>query len=98
MQEQGFFYLINYGVDEAEITRQVNIGHTVLSTTPQEEKAKLRSQMQEDGNYKGFKLKGYYMGAGGTPDRIEQFNWSVYWRSFAFSMRPNSNITAGTVT
>lgn len=75
MQEQGFFYLINYGVDEAEITRQVNIGHTVLSTTSQEEKARLRSQMQEDGNYKGFKLKGYYMGAGGTPDRIEQFNW-----------------------
>jgi hypothetical protein len=33
--------------------------------------------MQECGTYRGFKLKGYYMGKGGTPDRIEQFNWCV---------------------
>lgn len=77
MHEQGFFYLTNYGISEEEITRQVNIGHTVLSETPQEEKERLRAQMQEEGNYKGFKLKGYYLGAGGTPDRIEQWNWYV---------------------
>lgn len=73
----GFFYLTNYGITEEEITRQVNIGHTILSTTPRETKEKLRALMQECGTYRGFKLKGYYMGKGGTPDRIEQFNWSV---------------------
>jgi len=75
MQNQGFFYLTNYGITEEEITRQVNIGHTILATTPRETKEKLRALMQECGTYRGFKLKGYYMGKGGTPDRIEQFNW-----------------------
>jgi hypothetical protein len=62
----------------------------VLQRTPLEEKKRLRAQMQEQGNYKGFKLRNYYEWAGrgaggradaaarrfgGVTDKIEQFNW-----------------------
>jgi len=60
MRTQGFFYIVNHGLSEEEVTRQVDIGYTVLTETPLEEKMKLVSQMQEKGCYRGFKLRDYY--------------------------------------
>lgn len=60
MRTQGFFYIVNHGLSEEEVTRQVDIGYTVLNETPLEEKMKLVSQMQEKGCYRGFKLRDYY--------------------------------------
>ncbi|KAK4688948.1 hypothetical protein P7C73_g1166, partial [Tremellales sp. Uapishka_1] len=87
MHNQGFFTLINYGITEEEIQRQVDIGYvskrsldwadeqTIFTNTPVEEKQKLRALMQEEGCYKGFKLRQYYEMENGVTDRIEQFNW-----------------------
>jgi isopenicillin N synthase-like dioxygenase len=60
MRTQGFFYIVNHGLSEEEISRQVDIGYTVLSETPLEEKMQMVSQMQEKGCYRGFKLRDYY--------------------------------------
>lgn len=48
---------------------------TALHKTPDEEKLKLKAPMFEEGSYRGFKLRGHYLGAGGSKDKIEQFNW-----------------------
>lgn len=74
-----------------------------MSQTPLEEKQKLRSQMQEEGTYKGFKLRNYYKGIGGVTDKIEQFNWCVLFpldqrentsKGFAFSPFPAAKSTS----
>jgi isopenicillin N synthase-like dioxygenase len=60
MRTQGFFYIFNHGLSEEDISRQVDIGYTVLTETPIEEKMQLVSEMQEKGRYRGFKLRDYY--------------------------------------
>ncbi|RSH80761.1 hypothetical protein EHS25_007097 [Saitozyma podzolica] len=75
MHEQGFFTLINHGFTQEEVARQMDIGYTVLQRTPLSEKQRLRARMQEDGCYKGFKLRQYYEMENGVKDKIEQFNW-----------------------
>jgi isopenicillin N synthase-like dioxygenase len=60
MRTQGFFYVINHGLSEEDIQRQVDIGWTILSDTPIEEKKALEGKIQETGQYRGFKLRNYY--------------------------------------
>jgi isopenicillin N synthase-like dioxygenase len=74
MTTQGFFTLINHGITEDEISRQVDIGHTVLKRTSQEEKERLRAPIREEGNYFGFKPRGVWRTIGQAVDKIEQFN------------------------
>jgi isopenicillin N synthase-like dioxygenase len=74
MTTQGFFTLINHGIAEEEISRQVDIGHTILKRTSQEEKEQLRAPIREDGNYFGFKPRGIWRTIGQAVDKIEQFN------------------------
>lgn len=76
MTTQGFFTLINHGITEEEILRQVDIGHTILKRTPQEEKERLRAPIREEGNYFGFKPRGVWRTIGQAVDKIEQFNIS----------------------
>lgn len=74
MTTQGFFYLVNHGLSEAEISRQVNIGHHILKNTPEEEKNELRAPMVEEGSYHGFKPRGHWRTAGNVRDKVENFN------------------------
>ena len=60
MRTQGFFYVINHGVSAEQIERMTDIGWTVLSETPMEEKKRLEARIQETGLYDGFKLRNYY--------------------------------------
>lgn len=76
MTTQGFFILINHGVSEEEIERQVDIGHHILTKTSQEEKQKCRAKIWEEGSYFGFKLRGHWEQAKGVKDQIENFNLS----------------------
>ncbi|CAK7222010.1 hypothetical protein SBRCBS47491_004722 [Sporothrix bragantina] len=76
MRTQGFFYVINHGISEQEIERQIDIGYTVLTTTPLEEKRSLEGQMKKDGSYQGFKLRNYWTIDQGVKDQIEQYNWN----------------------
>ncbi|KAF2101718.1 Clavaminate synthase-like protein [Rhizodiscina lignyota] len=74
MTTKGFFTLINHGISEEEITRQVDIGHTILKRTPPEEKLRLKAQILEKGSYPGFKLRGLWNVGSDAKDRIENFN------------------------
>lgn len=74
MTTQGFFTLINHGLGEDEIQRQVDIGHHVLKHTSDEEKQALRAPMIEEGSYHGFKPRGHWRMAEGVRDRVENFN------------------------
>nr|XP_019015137.1 uncharacterized protein I206_01225 [Kwoniella pini CBS 10737]OCF53918.1 hypothetical protein I206_01225 [Kwoniella pini CBS 10737] len=60
MTTKGFFVLTGFGISEAEISKQVDIGYTVLEKTPLEEKKKLDGHMDKTGLYRGFKLRNYY--------------------------------------
>ena len=85
MTTQGFFTLINHGLTEEEITRQVDIGHTILGRTSDEEKQKLKAPMIEEGSYHGFKPKGHWRNKGNVRDKVENFN--VY-RDFTLREQP----------
>lgn len=74
MTTQGFFKIINHGLSEATITRQVDIGHTILGNTPLEEKMKLKASMVEEGSYHGFKPRGEWTTKGNVRDKVENFN------------------------
>ncbi|KFZ15698.1 hypothetical protein V502_05441 [Pseudogymnoascus sp. VKM F-4520 (FW-2644)] len=74
MRTHGFFVIINHGISEEVITRQVDIGHTILKRTPLEEKTRLKADILGKGEYPGFKPRGHWKTANGAPDRIENFN------------------------
>jgi isopenicillin N synthase-like dioxygenase len=74
MTTQGFFTLLNHGISQEEIERQVDIGHTILERTSEEEKQRLRAPIREEGNYFGFKPRGVWTVDGKKTDKIEQFN------------------------
>lgn len=58
MTTQGFFKIINHGLTEEDISRQVDVGHTILNRTRHEEKQKLKAPMVEEGSYRGSKPRG----------------------------------------
>jgi isopenicillin N synthase-like dioxygenase len=74
MTTQGFFILVNHGISPEDIERQVDIGHTVLTRTSEEDKQRLRAPIREEGHYFGFKPRGVWTVDGKTKDKIEQFN------------------------
>jgi isopenicillin N synthase-like dioxygenase len=74
MTTQGFFYLVNHGLSEEDISRQVDVGHTILGRTSQEEKVRLQARMVEDGSYHGFKPRGHWTFTGNVRDQVENFN------------------------
>lgn len=85
MSTQGFFVVVNHGISEQEIERQVDIGHTILKRTPLEEKQRLKADILGRGEYPGFKPRGHWKTAGDTPDRIENFNVN---RNMALHQQP----------
>ncbi|KAH8892842.1 Clavaminate synthase-like protein [Thozetella sp. PMI_491] len=74
VSSKGFFTLINHGIPIETITRQVDIGHTILKRTSLEEKQRLEAPILEKGSYPGFKLQGLWKVGADATDRIEQFN------------------------
>lgn len=74
MTTQGFFTLINHGLDEETISRQVDLGHHIFKHTPLEEKQKLQAPIIEEGSYHGFKLRGHWGAGNGVRDKVENFN------------------------
>jgi isopenicillin N synthase-like dioxygenase len=76
MTTQGFFTIINHGISQSEIERQVDIGHTIFKRTSAEEKELTRAPIVEKGSYFGFKLRGHWRLTGGKKDNIENFNVS----------------------
>lgn len=76
MRTRGFFYVVNHGLTEADIARQVDLGYNILTRTPIEEKRRLEGQMRVTGSYQGFKLRNYWTIDQGVKDEIEQYNYN----------------------
>ncbi|KAK0730908.1 hypothetical protein B0H67DRAFT_474493 [Lasiosphaeris hirsuta] len=74
MVTQGFFFVVNHGIAEADITRQVDIGYHILKNTSDDEKQRLRAPIIEEGSYHGFKPRGHWRTAGEVRDKAENFN------------------------
>ena len=86
MTTQGFFTLINHGISEEDVTRQVDIGHHIITHTPINEKQELQAPMIEEGSYHGFKPRGHWRAGKNVRDKVENFN--VYRD---MTMRPQPN-------
>lgn len=59
---------------ELEISRQVDIGHTILQRTPQEEEERLQAPAVEKGSYHGFKPHDHWRNKENGSDKVENFN------------------------
>ncbi len=76
MTTQGFFCITKHGIDEADIDRQVDIGHHIMTNTPLEEKRALQAPIIDQGSYRGFKPRGHWEWTEGVRDNIGNFNVS----------------------
>ena len=74
----GFFYIINFGLDQEQVDRQFAIGKQVFQL-PTEEKLKYRTDL-ENGGYNGYKPFGLREIKPGVFDNTEIFNIPTYER------------------
>ncbi|KAK0121924.1 hypothetical protein ONS95_010199 [Cadophora gregata] len=72
IEQIGFFYIINFGVDQAEVDRQFAIGREFFNLDI-EEKLKYRADL-ENGGYNGYKPLGIREIAPGYFDNTEIYN------------------------
>jgi hypothetical protein len=94
MTTQGFFILVNHGLSEEDISRQVDIGHTILARTSDEEKHRLKAPIVEDGSYHGFKPRGHWIAKGNVRDKVENFN---IYRDMTLREQPSVSVLGDTV-
>lgn len=74
MTTQGFFFLVNHGISEESITRQIDIGHTILGRTSLEEKVCLQASIIKEGSYHGLKPRGHWRNTGAVRDMVGNSN------------------------
>jgi len=72
---QGFFYVINHGLDKAIVDRMVDIAALAFDDVSEEEKIRHQARIKETGEYLGYKLPQYWHIANGVKDRIEHYNF-----------------------
>lgn len=70
---QGFFYVINHGLTQAENERMFDIGDVPFSQVSEEEKLAYQGNVKETGSYLGYKLRQYWVDAD-VADQIEHYN------------------------
>ncbi|EED80272.1 predicted protein, partial [Postia placenta Mad-698-R] len=70
---QGFFYVINHGLTQAEASRMFDIGDVPFSQVSEEEKLAYQGNVKETGSYLGYKLRQYWVDAD-VADQIEHYN------------------------
>ncbi|PPQ84450.1 hypothetical protein CVT24_010890, partial [Panaeolus cyanescens] len=74
MRDQGFFYIINHGLDIIQTNRAFDIADVVFSQLNDEEKQAYAGNIKATGSYQGFKLRQYWHIDGGVRDQIEHYN------------------------
>jgi len=72
IQEVGFFYITNFGLDQEQVDRQFALGKAFFEL-PLEEKEKYLADL-EHGGYNGYKPKGLYSVKDEIKDNIEIYN------------------------
>jgi len=73
--KQGFFYVINHGLDKTIVDRMVDIAALAFDDVSDEEKLRYQARIKETGEYLGYKLPQYWHIANGVKDRIEHYNF-----------------------
>ncbi|KAI0303679.1 hypothetical protein B0F90DRAFT_1310611 [Multifurca ochricompacta] len=73
--KQGFFYVINHGLDQAIVDRMVDIAALAFDDVSEEEKLRYQARIKETGEYLGYKLPQYWHIANGVKDKIEHYNF-----------------------
>ncbi|KAI0041195.1 Clavaminate synthase-like protein [Auriscalpium vulgare] len=74
MHKQGFFYVINHGLDKGQIERIFDIATVPFDSVPPEEKPQYVAKIKETGTFMGYKPLHYWHIANGVKDRIEHYN------------------------
>ncbi|KAH9994749.1 Clavaminate synthase-like protein [Russula vinacea] len=72
--KQGFFYVINHGLDQAIVDRMVDIAALSFDDVSENEKLHYQARIKETGEYLGYKLPQYWTIANGVKDKIEHYN------------------------
>ncbi|KAI0041193.1 Clavaminate synthase-like protein [Auriscalpium vulgare] len=72
--KQGFFYVVNHGMDQANVDRMFDIASTAFEEVDAEEKLRYEARIKQTGTYLGYKLQQYWHIANGVRDRIEHYN------------------------
>ncbi|THH21293.1 hypothetical protein EW146_g230 [Bondarzewia mesenterica] len=74
MHRQGFFYVINHGLDKAQNERIFDIAAVPFTQVSPEEKKLYEAKIKETGTFMGYKPLQYWHIANGVRDRIEHYN------------------------
>lgn len=90
MHKQGFFYVINHGLDKAEVDRMIDIAAVPFQQVADEEKRRYEAKIKQTGTYYGYKLPQYWHISNGVRDRIEHYNFTrdVSLREHPTALRP----------
>nr|XP_019011761.1 flavonol synthase [Kwoniella pini CBS 10737]OCF50542.1 flavonol synthase [Kwoniella pini CBS 10737] len=72
IRTKGFFYVINYGIDQEKVDKQFSIGSNFYNL-PLEEKSKYIPDL-ENGEYNGYRPAGRAVLSGGVKDQTEVYN------------------------
>ncbi|KAI0067180.1 Clavaminate synthase-like protein [Artomyces pyxidatus] len=78
MHKQGFFYVINHGLDESQVERIFDIAAVPFEQVDPQEKRQYEARIKETGTFMGYKPLQYWVRrlhiANGVKDRIEHYN------------------------
>ncbi|KAI0303681.1 Clavaminate synthase-like protein [Multifurca ochricompacta] len=76
MHNQGFFYVVNHGLDKAQVERIFDIAAVPFEQVGSEEKKHFEARIKETGSFMGYKPLQYWHIANGVRDRIEHYNFN----------------------
>jgi len=74
MHKQGFFYVVNHGLDKAQVERIFDIAAVPFEQVGAEEKKTYEAKIKDTGTFLGYKPLQYWHIANGVKDRIEHYN------------------------
>ncbi|KAA1467556.1 Clavaminate synthase-like protein [Dentipellis sp. KUC8613] len=74
MHNQGFFYVVNHGLEQPQIERMFDIASVPFVSVEPEEKKVYEAKIKETGTFMGYKPLQYWHIANGVKDRLEHYN------------------------
>ncbi|KZT08207.1 Clavaminate synthase-like protein [Laetiporus sulphureus 93-53] len=74
MSNEGFFYVINHGLTQAQNDRIFDIADVPFSVVPEDEKKIYTGDFEKLGKYLGYKARQHWHIDGGVHDQLEQYN------------------------
>ncbi|TFY80315.1 hypothetical protein EWM64_g3696 [Hericium alpestre] len=90
MHKQGFFYVINHGLDQAQVDRMFDIATVPFDQVGEDEKQRFVMNSKATGEYYGYKPQQYWHIANGVKDRIENYacKFSLVFISHPAALQP----------